>query len=54
MQNSTSATYKSVKLQELEKCSISELSEIRNKLLKIGDPNLIIVVDSIIRKKLMK
>jgi len=49
--NSTAFKHKSIKLQELEKCNISELSEIRKRLLEIGDTNLIIVVDSIIRKK---
>ena len=51
MQSSTSTTYKSLKLQELEKCNISELGEIRKGLLEIGDSNLIIVVDSLIRQK---
>ena len=49
--NSTSTTHKSIKVQELENCNISELSEIRNELLEIGDYDLIIVVDSIIRQK---
>ena len=49
--NSTSSTHKSIKLQELENYNISELSEIRNRLLEIGDSDLIIVVDSLIRQK---
>lgn len=50
-ENYALSSRKTIVIDELKNCNISELSEIRKQLLEKGNVDLIVVVDSLIREK---